>query len=81
MRKAMSAEHPDMEEIRWRLDIAEEKMNTVYEIVFDITEYDADILINCWEDATSGDTTAVYSLMGEIKKLIDVLKEEIGYID
>jgi len=77
----MSDEHPDMEEIKWRLDIAEEKMNTVYEIVFDITEYDADILINCWEDATSGDTTAVYSLMGEIKKLIDVLKEEIGYID
>lgn len=77
----MSAEHPDMEEIRWRLDIAEKKMSTVYEIVFEMTEYDADILINCWEDATSGDTNAVYSLMGEIKKLIDVLKEEIGYID
>lgn len=77
----MSDDHPDMEELSWRLDMAEEKMQTVYEVVFDITEYDAEILINCWEDATSGDTTAVYSLMGEIKKLIDVLKEETGYID
>ena len=77
----MSDDHPDIEELSWRLDMAEEKMQTVYEVVFDITEYDAEILINCWEDATSGDTTAVYSLMGEIKKLIDVLKEETGYID
>lgn len=77
----MSDEHPDMEELNWRLDMAEEKMNTIYEVVFDITEYDAEILINCWEDATSGDTSAVYSLMSEMKKLIDVLKEETGYID
>jgi hypothetical protein len=77
----MSDDHPDMIEMNWRLDVAEEKMHTVYEIMFDITEYDAEILINCWEDATSGDTHAIYSLMGEIKKLIDVLKEEVGYID
>jgi hypothetical protein len=81
LRKAMSDEHPDMEEMTWRMDVAEEKMQTVFEVVFDISQYDAEILIECWEDATSGDTTAIYSLMGEMKKLVDVLKEEVGYID
>jgi hypothetical protein len=73
----MSDEHPDMEELDFRLEMAAEKMSTIFEVMFEISIYDAELLLNLWDDATAGDTEAVYALMGEVKKLIDVLREEI----
>lgn len=75
----MSSNHPDYNDIERMLNIAAEKMNTTFEVVFQITEYDAEQLIACWDDANSGDTTAVYALMSEIRKLVEVLKEEMSY--
>jgi len=72
----MSDDHPDIEELEYRLDMAAEKMSTIYEVVFEISQYDAELMLDLWDDAMRGDTEAVYGLMGEIKKLIDVLKEE-----
>jgi hypothetical protein len=59
------------------LDVAQHKIENGYEIGFQISEYDAELLVSCWEDATSGDTTAVYMLMAEMGKLIEVLKEVV----
>lgn len=73
----MSDDNPEIEEIDFQLEIAAEKMNTIFEVVFEISEYDAEMLLNLWDDATLGDTDAVYALMGEVKKLIDVLREEV----
>lgn len=73
----MSDEHPDMEELDFRLELAAEKMNTIFEVLFEISVYDAELLLNLWDDATAGDTEAVYALMGEVKKLVDVLREEL----
>lgn len=70
-------DHPDYREINFQLNLAAEKMHTIFEVMFEITEYDAEMLIELWEDATNGDVNAVYSLMEEIKKLIDVLREEV----
>jgi len=73
----MSDDNPEIEELDFQLEIAAEKMNTIFEVVFEISEYDAEMLLNLWDDATLGDTDAVYALMGEVKKLIDVLREEV----
>lgn len=73
----MSDDNPEIEELDFQLELAAEKMNTIFEVVFEISEYDAEMLLNLWDDATLGDTEAVYALMGEVKKLIDVLREEV----
>lgn len=73
----MSDDNPEIEELDFQLELAAEKMNTIFEVVFEISEYDAEMLLNLWDDATLGDTDAVYALMGEVKKLIDVLREEV----
>jgi hypothetical protein len=73
----MSDDNPEIEELDYQLEIAADKMNTIFEVVFEISEYDAEMLLNLWDDATAGDTQAVYALMGEIKKLIDVLQLEL----
>tara|TARA_S200002703_G_scaffold159693_1_gene174133 strand:- start:5090 stop:5320 length:231 start_codon:yes stop_codon:yes gene_type:complete len=73
----MSDDNPEIEELDFQLELAAEKMNTIFEVVFEISEYDAEMLLNLWDDATLGDLDAVYALMGEVKKLIDVLREEV----
>ena len=73
----MSDDNPEIEELDYQLELAAEKMNTIFEVVFEISEYDAEMLLNLWDDATLGDTDAVYALMGEVKKLIDVLRLEL----
>lgn len=69
--------HPEEEEIREMLDIAAEKLETGYEVAFEITRYDAEMLIDLWDDASNGDVVAVYSLMAEMGKLIGVLQEQM----
>jgi hypothetical protein len=73
----MSDDNPEIEELDYQLEIAADKMNTIFEVMFEISEYDAELLLKLWDDATAGDTQAVYALMGEIKKLIDVLQLEL----
>lgn len=73
----MSDDNPEIEELDYQLELAAEKMNTIFEVVFEISEYDAELLLNLWDDATLGDSDAVYALMGEVKKLIDVLRLEL----
>ncbi len=73
----MSDDNPEIEELDYQLEIAAEKMNTIFEVVFEISEYDAEMMLTLWDDATQGDTDAVYALMGEVKKLIDVLRSEL----
>lgn len=73
-------ENFDPQEIRdigEMLDVAQHKIENGYEIAFQISEYDAELLVSCWEDATSGDTAAVYMLMAEMGKLIQVLQEVV----
>ena len=71
------SEHPEEEEINNMLNLAAEKIGTLYEVAFEITRYDAELLIDYWSDATSGDVDAVYALMTEMGKLVEVLKEQI----
>lgn len=73
----MSDDNPEIEELDYQLELAAEKMNTIFEVVFEISEYDAELLLKLWDDATLGDSDAVYALMGEVKKLIDVLRLEL----
>lgn len=73
-------ENFDPQEIRdigEMLDVAQHKIENGYEIAFQISEYDAELLVSCWEDAISGDTAAVYMLMAEMGKLIQVLQEVV----
>ena len=71
------SEHPEEEEINNMLNLAAEKIGTLYEVAFEITRYDAELLIDYWSDATRGDVDAVYALMTEMGKLVEVLKEQI----
>lgn len=67
----------EIKDIGEMLDIAQSKIENGYELAFQISEYDAEMLVSLWDDATSGDTAAVYMLMAEMGKLIDVLQEVI----
>jgi hypothetical protein len=67
-------DHPEEEEINKMLAEAAEKMETVYELSFSITAYDAELLLDTWHDATNGDVEAVYKLMSEVAKLVEVLE-------
>ena len=79
MNCAEAADHPEENEINQMLDMAAEKINTVYELSFSISEYDAEMLIDCWDDASNGDTEAVYKLMMEMSKLVQVLRDVIEW--
>jgi len=70
-------EHPEVAEIDELLDIAAQKMLDGYEVAFEISRYDAEMLLDLWDDASHGDTEAVYSLMMEMGKLIKVLEEQM----
>jgi len=74
----MSDEHPDADEISRMLDIAADKLKEGFEIVFEISRYDAELLIDTWDDATGGDVVAVGMLLAEVQKLVEVLREEMG---
>jgi hypothetical protein len=74
----MSDEHPDADEISRMLDIAADKLKEGFEIVFEISRYDAELLIDTWDDATEGDVVAVGMLLAEVQKLVEVLREEMG---
>lgn len=67
----------EIRDIGEMLDVAQHKIENGYEIAFQISEYDAELLVSCWDDATSGDTAAVYMLMAEMGKLIQVLQEVV----
>jgi len=67
----------EIRDIGEMLDIAQRKIENGYELGFQISEYDAEMLVSLWDDATSGDTTAVYMLMAEMGKLIEALHEVI----
>lgn len=67
----------EIKDIGEMLDIAQRKIENGYELGFQISEYDAEMLVSLWDDATSGDTTAVYMLMAEMGKLIEALHEVI----
>ena len=67
----------EIKDIGEMLDIAQSKIENGYELAFQISEYDAEMLISLWDDATSGDTAAVYMLMAEMGKLIEALHEVI----
>lgn len=71
------SDHPDENEINEMLEVAAHKINTIYEVVFEVSQFDAELLVDCWRDATSGDTEAVYKLMSEMGKLIGVLQEQM----
>ena len=70
-------EHPDADEIEQMLEEAQHKLDTAFEVVFHISMYDAELLVQCWEDAQEGDTTAVAMLLAEMSKLITILTEEL----
>lgn len=70
--------HPEAEEIGRMLDAAEEKLNQGYEVTFEISQYDAELLVGYWEKASQGDTDAVYLLMAEMGKLVAVLQDEFN---
>ena len=74
----MSDEHPDADEISRMLDIAADKLKEGFEIVFEISRYDAELLIDTWDDAIDGDVVAVGMLLAEVQKLVEVLREEMG---
>jgi hypothetical protein len=74
----MSDEHPDADEISRMLDIAADKLKEGFEIVFEISRYDAELLIDTWDDATEGDVVAVGMLLAEVQKLVEVLRGEMG---
>jgi len=63
----------EIKDIGEMLDIAQRKIENGYELGFQISEYDAEMLVSLWDDATSGDTTAVYMLMAKMGKLIEAL--------
>ena len=67
----------EIRDIGEMLDIAQRKIENGYELGFQISEYDAEMLVSLWDDATSGDTAAVYMLMAEMGKLIEALCEVI----
>lgn len=67
----------EIKDIGEMLDIAQSKIENGYELAFQISEYDAEMLVSLWDDATSGDTAAVYMLMAEMGKLIEALHEVI----
>lgn len=67
----------EIRDIGEMLDIAQRKIENGYELGFQISEYDAEMLVSLWDDATSGDTAAVYMLMAEMGKLIEALHEVI----
>lgn len=79
MNCADESDHPEEDEINEMLEIAADKINTVYELSFRISEYDAEMLLDCWDDASNGDTEAVYKLMMEMSKLVQVLRDVLEY--
>lgn len=70
-------EHPDAEEINRMLDAAQQKLDQGFEVTFAISQYDAEILIDCWKNAQEGDNIAVAMLLLEMGKLVAILTEEI----
>jgi hypothetical protein len=74
----MSDEHPDADEISRMLDIAADKLQEGFEVVFEITRYDAELLLDTWDDAIEGDVVAVGMLLAEVQKLVEVLRGEMG---
>jgi len=74
----MSDEHPDADEISRMLDIAADKLQEGFEVVFEISRYDAELLLDTWDDAIEGDVAAVGMLLAEVQKLVEVLREEMG---
>jgi hypothetical protein len=46
-------------------------------VAFEISRYDAEMLLDMWEDASNGDVEAVYMLMAEMGKLVGVLQEQM----
>ena len=63
-------DHPDADEIRQRLDRTADWINTVYEVGFTITAYDAHILIENYWQAEKGDLRAIALVMSELEKLV-----------
>ena len=74
----MSDEHPDADEISRMLDIAADKLQEGFEVVFEISRYDAELLLDTWDDAIEGDVAAVGMLLAEVQKLVEVLRGEMG---
>ena len=74
----MSDEHPDADEISRMLDIAADKLQDGFEVVFEISRYDAELLLDTWDDAIEGDVAAVGMLLAEVQKLVEVLRGEMG---
>jgi len=74
----MSDEHPDADEISRMLDIAADKLQEGFEVVFEISRYDAELLLDTWDDAIEGDVVAVGMLLAEVQKLVEVLRGEMG---
>lgn len=72
-----SDEHPEATEIDHMLEVAAEKMSNGYEIAFEISRYDAEMLLDMWDDASNGDVEAVYMLMAEMGKLVGVLRDQM----
>ena len=66
-------DHPDSPEMRRRLDETE----TIFEVVFAISQYDAEVLIRCWGAAQQGEPKAVASILLELEKLVEILIDEI----
>ena len=69
----MMDDHPDSPEMRRRLDETE----TIFEVVFAISQYDAEVLIRCWGAAQQGEPKAVASILLELEKLVEILIDEI----
>lgn len=70
-------QHPEGDDIDRMLDLAAEKMSNGYEVAFEISRYDAEMLLDMWDDASNGDVEAVYLLMAEMGKLVGVLRDQM----
>lgn len=70
-------EHPEISEIDRMLDIAADKLQNGFEVVFEISRYDAEILLDTWDNAIEGDVLAVGALLAEMGKLVDILAEQM----
>lgn len=70
-------EHPEISEIDRMLDIAADKLQNGFEVVFEISRYDAEILLDTWDNAIEGDVLAVGALLAEMGKLVDILTEQM----
>ena len=73
----MMDDHPDTTEMKRRLDETERKVETIFEVVFAISQYDAEVLIRCWGAAQQGEPKAVASILLELEKLVEILIDEI----